>query len=128
MAFESFPRLWGLYFELNCLLRLYVKLGPRERWLRKLTGLLAATNISLSSVFHSGDCFSGVYVWTSVLTGKMYVGSTVDFRSRVYAHVRCLRKEPKQHVHRFLRGFGEHLFFPVPLVACPRGPLRQVEE
>jgi hypothetical protein len=31
-------------------------------------------------------------------------------------------------VHKFLRGFGKHLFVPIPLVACPRGPLRRVEE
>ena len=82
--FKSFPRLWGLYAELNCLLRLYVQLGPRERWLRKLTGLLAATDASWSVAFARGQCFSGVYAWVSVLTGSMYVGSTIDFRKRVY--------------------------------------------
>jgi hypothetical protein len=127
-VFDSFKRLWVLYYELNWLLRLYVKLGPRERWLRKLTGLLAAAPAPLPSVFLQGQVFSGVYVWVSVLTSKLYVGSTVDLRQRVYSHVCSLRKQPKQNVHRFLRGFGKHLFFPVPLVSCPRGPLRHVEE
>lgn len=127
-VFESFKHLWVLYFELSCLLRLYVKMGPRERWLRKFSGLLDVASKPLSAIFLDGQVFCGVYAWVSVMTGKMYVGSTIDFRRRVYAHVRCLRKEPKQHVHRFLRGFGKHLFVPIPLVSCPRGQLRHVEE
>lgn len=128
-VFDSFKRLWALYFELVCLLRLYVKLGPRERWLRKLSGFLASMDAAtLSAVFQGRQVFCGVYAWVSVVTGQMYVGSSVDFRQRVYAHVRCVRGTPKQQVHRFLRSFGRHLFVPVPLVACPRGPLRLAEE
>lgn len=126
--FDSFKRLWPLYFELSCLLCLYAQLSPKERWLCKLSGLLATARRDLAAVFLHGQVFCGVYVWVSVVTSKLYVGSSIDFRKRAYAHVRCMRKEPRQHVHRFLRGFGKHLFVPVPLVSCPRGPLRHVEE
>ncbi|MCP5804330.1 GIY-YIG nuclease family protein, partial [Klebsiella pneumoniae] len=90
-AFGSFKRLWALYFELACLLRIYVKLGPRERWLRKLSAFLSGMSVAdLSAVFDRGEVFCGVYAWVSVRTGKMYVGSTCNFRQRTYAHVRSM--------------------------------------
>jgi hypothetical protein len=58
----------------------------------------------------------------------MYVGSTVDFRQRVYSHLRAIRKAPKQRFHKFACSFGRHLFFPIPMLACPVFPLRQVEQ
>jgi hypothetical protein len=126
---DSFKRVWQLYFELVCLLRIYVVLGPMERWLQKLSDFMSCMDLTeLHGVFVKGTVFCGVYVWVSVLTGKMYVGSSRDFRQRTYSHVRSLRKAPQQHVHRFLRGFGKHLFVHVPLVACPLAPLRRVEE
>lgn len=109
---SALPHLW-----VGSLKGLYVRLGPRERWLRKLTGLLAVAGRSLSSVFLEGNPFCGVYAWVSVLTGKQYVGSSVDFKKWVYAHVCSMRQAPKQCVHKFLRGFGKHLFFVCSL--CP---------
>lgn len=77
-CFHSFQRLWVLYHELSCLICLYVKLGPRERWLSKLTGFLAS--VQPSQLAQAADPpFCGVYVWVSVLTSHMYVGSTINF-------------------------------------------------
>lgn len=124
---HSFKRLWQLYREICCLLVVYIKLGPKEKWLQKL-GMLWSDPVENLLAFDNDGMFSGVYAWTSVVTSKLYVGSTKDFRQRIYSHVRAVRKSPTQRVHRFLRGFGCHLFFPIPIMACPLNPLRQVEQ
>jgi len=41
------------------------------------------------AAFEENNVFSGVYVWVSVVTGRMYVGSTKDFKQRIYSHVRA---------------------------------------
>jgi hypothetical protein len=102
-----------------------MKLSPREHWLQKV-GLFWSKPFECLKAFRDHK-FCGVYAWTSMVTGKMYLGSTVDFKQRIYSHVRAVRKSPKQQVHRFLRGFGCHLFFPVPLLECPVLTLRQIE-
>lgn len=125
-VFHSFKLLWSVYCELCWVLLAYVRLGPKERWLQRLSVFWCSPEQCLEA-FESDLPFCGVYVWVSVVTGKMYVGSSNDFKQRVYSHVLAVRKQPKQRVHRFMRSFGSHLFIPVPLMACPLGVLRQVE-
>ena len=126
-AIHSFKRLWPLYREICCLLVAYMSLGPKEKWLQKVQLFWQNPEYSLTAFDNEGT-YSCVYAWVSLLTGRMYVGSTVDFRQRVYSHLRAIRKAPKQRFHKFACSFGRHLFFPIPMLACPVFPLRQVEQ
>ncbi len=108
-------------------LSLYCQLQPKEHWLRKIAGYWIARP-DAPEVFNSNHKFCGLYVWVSMETGRFYLGSTIDFKQRVYCHVLSVRRTPKQHVHRFMRSFGRGAFIPVPLLSCPAAVLRQVEQ
>ena len=126
-SFDSFKQLWQIY-ALQCkFLSLYCQLEPRECWLRKLTAYWVDMDFA-AAMFDSKDPFCGVYAWVSLETSRLYLGSTIDFKQRIYCHVLSVRRTPKQHVHRFMRLFGRSAFIPVPLFSCPAVVLRQVEQ
>jgi hypothetical protein len=111
-------------------LRRYILNGATERWLAHVRPYMsmisdeASYNISLAAAPPAV-----VYVLLSPFTGKFYIGSTRNFKSRMYQHFRAatLPSKRKQAVHRFLASFGLHRFCCLPIAVVHPAYLLQVE-
>jgi hypothetical protein len=127
---HSYRRLFLVYGAQARLLLCLLQLQPRQRWLCKLQRLVAGSpspQYLIEAAFCPRTTSAVVYAWLLLTTSKMYVGSTFDFKQRMYAHVRCIRGTSRQNVHRAVRAVGPQQFFPVPLLCVPHTVLRDTE-
>lgn len=72
----------------------------------------------------------GIYQWLNGLTGKMYIGSSVDVLKRAYNHQWALRKSahPNEKFQRAWSKYGEAAFELSVLERCDKGQLIEREQ
>lgn len=73
--------------------------------------------------------FPVVYVLRHNVTGKLYIGSTTDLGSRIYAHIRNLRahRHPTAALQKDFDLYGDDLSFAI-IAECDAGSLRRIEK
>jgi hypothetical protein len=119
---------WQLYHTQAQLLYKYLQVGPCQRWLCRL-GTYSLCDSGVDAVFDAAHSVPCIYAWVSIDTSLMYVGSTVDFKQRIYSHVRSMRntKHFSLRAHRLMYTFGAHRFMPIPLYRSDTIMLRATE-
>lgn len=125
--FHSFKQLWEMYGIAASLWSSYLQLGPDERWLCKLGTYVMCDACDVP--FTTVGRVACVYAWVSLESKAMYIGSSVNFKQRVYSHVRSMRhvQNFQLRAHRLMHSFGSYRFFPIPLLVTPAVTVRSVE-